>query len=173
MPADPPELRALSYAEHGATRGELPAGYRHVEREAVLGRGGELYARAVAATLAWGVQAGSAVRVRTVGRTDAGPLRVDDTVVMRVPLWPRDVPCRVVYVIDEPRRAGFAYVTLPGHPEAGEEAFLVEHRDDDTVVLRIRAISRPASWLFRVAYPAVLLMQEIYTRRYLHALRGR
>jgi uncharacterized protein (UPF0548 family) len=169
VPADPPELRALSYAEHGATRGELPAGYRHVEREAVLGRGGELYVRAVAATLVWSIQTGSGIRVRTVGRTDAGPLRVGDTVVMRVPLWPRDVPCRVVYVVDEPRRAGFAYGTLPGHPEAGEEAL---HHDDGTVVLRIRAISRPASRLFRVAYPAVLLMQEIYTRRYLRALRG-
>jgi uncharacterized protein (UPF0548 family) len=40
---------------------------------------------------------------------------------MRVPLWPRDVPCRVVYVVDEPRRAGFAYGTLPGHPEIGGE----------------------------------------------------
>ncbi|MGN6272791.1 MAG: DUF1990 family protein [Protaetiibacter sp.] len=43
---------------------------------------------------------------------------------------------------------------------------------DDSVVLRIRAFSRPATWLFRVAYPAVLLMQELYTRRYLRALRA-
>jgi uncharacterized protein (UPF0548 family) len=168
VPVDPP---ALSYVEHGATRGELPTGYRHVEREVVLGHGRERFERAVTATLAWGVQTGAGIRVRTPHRPDAAPLQAGDTVVMRVPLWPRDVPCRVVYVIDEPRRAGFAYGTLPGHPEAGEEAFLVEHRDDDAVVLRIRAFSRPATWLFRVAYPAVLLMQEIYTRRYLRALR--
>jgi uncharacterized protein (UPF0548 family) len=165
------ELAALSYQEHAATRGELPAGYHRVERVAVLGRGPELFARARAATFAWGIQTGSGIRVRVVDEARGRPLRTGDTVVMRVPLWPRDVPCRVVYVIDEPRRAGFAYGTLPGHPEIGEEAFLLEHRDDDSVVLRIRAFSKPASWLFRIAYPAVLLMQTIYTRRYLRALR--
>ena len=172
VPAVPPELRELSYAEPGATRRELPVGYRHLEREVVLGRGAELHSRAVAAARAWRIQTGSGIRVRVAGRADLARLEVGDTVVMRVPLWPRDVPCRVVYVLDEPRRAGFAYGTLPGHPESGEEAFLIEHRDDDSVVLRIRAFSMPATWLFRVAYPAVLLMQELYTRRYLRALRA-
>jgi uncharacterized protein (UPF0548 family) len=36
-------------------------------------------------------------------------------------LGPIRVPCRVVYVLDEPERRGFAYGTLPGHPESGEE----------------------------------------------------
>ena len=64
-------------------------------------------------------------------------------------------------VVNEPRRAGFAYGTLPGHPESGEESFVVEHLADDRVVLCIRAFSRPASWLFRIGYPAVLLMQRV------------
>ena len=33
---------------------------------------------------------------------------------------------RVVFVIDEPGRFGFAYGTLPRHVESGEERFLVE-----------------------------------------------
>jgi uncharacterized protein (UPF0548 family) len=37
-------------------------------------------------------------------------------------------PCRIVYVIDEPDRRGFAYGTLPGHPERGEEAFIISRR---------------------------------------------
>jgi hypothetical protein len=53
-------------------------------------------------------------------------------------------PCRVVYVIDEPRRRGFAYGTLPGHPESGEEAFVLEQRDDGTIASNIIAFSRPA-----------------------------
>jgi len=172
VPTNPPELLEPSYPERGATRGELPPGYRHVVREAVLGRGAGVFERAAGAMRAWGIQTGAGIRVRTAGDADAAALAEGDTVVMRVPLWPRDVPCRVVYVIDEPRRAGFAYGTLPGHPESGEEAFLVEHRADDTVVLTVRAFSRPASWLFRLGYPAVLLMQETYTRRYLRALRN-
>lgn len=99
-------------------------------------------------------------------------LRPGDTAIMRVGLWPWDVPCRVVYVVDEPTRKGFAYGTLPGHPERGEEAFIVEHSEDDSVWLTIRAISRPASWIFWVGYPAVRLMQEIYTNRYERALSG-
>lgn len=97
-------------------------------------------------------------------------LRAGDTAIMRVGLWPWDVPCRVVYVVDEPTRKGFAYGTLPGHPERGEEAFLVEYRDDDSVWLVIRAFSRPASWIFRAGYPLVRLMQAIYTGRYERAL---
>jgi len=41
-----------------------------------------------------------------------------------------NAPVRVVYVVNEDRRKGFAYGTLPGHPESGEEAFVVELRDD-------------------------------------------
>jgi uncharacterized protein (UPF0548 family) len=39
-------------------------------------------------------------------------------------------PCRVIYTITEPRRKGFAYGTLPGHPESGEEAFTISQCDD-------------------------------------------
>jgi uncharacterized protein (UPF0548 family) len=97
-------------------------------------------------------------------------LRPGDTVIMHIPLYPPKVPARVVYVIDEPLRKGFAYGTLPGHPERGEEAFIVEYRDDDSVWLTIRAFSRPAGWLFWAGYPVVRLMQEIYTARYERAL---
>lgn len=103
----------------------------------------------------------------TVFSPDGTPLvRPGDTAVMRIPLFPGKVPARVVYVIDEPLRKGFAYGTLPGHPERGEEAFVVEYRDDESVWLTIRAFSRPASWLFWLGYPIVRLMQELYTARY-------
>jgi uncharacterized protein (UPF0548 family) len=97
-------------------------------------------------------------------------LRPGDTAIMRIPLYPFAVPVRVVYVIDEPLRKGFAYGTLPGHPEQGEEAFVVDFRDDDSVWLTIRAFSRPSSWVFWAGYPIVRLMQQIYTSRYEHAL---
>jgi uncharacterized protein (UPF0548 family) len=41
-------------------------------------------------------------------------------------------PCRVVYVLEETggevERYGFAFGTLPGHSEEGEERFTVERR---------------------------------------------
>jgi uncharacterized protein (UPF0548 family) len=99
-------------------------------------------------------------------------LRPGDTAIMHVPLFPPQIPARVVYVIDEPLRKGFAHGTLPGHPETGEEAFIVEYRDDDSVWLTIRAFSRPSSWIFWVGYPIMRLMQGIYTSRYERALAG-
>jgi uncharacterized protein (UPF0548 family) len=70
-------------------------------------------------------------------------------------------PARVVYTIDDEvesergpaRRFGFAYGTLPDHPERGEERFLVEwNRADDQVEYELLAYSRPAHWLARLGF---------------------
>jgi uncharacterized protein (UPF0548 family) len=79
-------------------------------------------------------------------------------------------PVRVIAVIDEPARRGFAYGTLPGHPLSGEELFLVERRDDDSVWLTIRSISRPASLGWWAVLPVVRLAQLWFLSRYEHAL---
>ncbi|MCX7522301.1 DUF1990 domain-containing protein [Microbacterium sp. STN6] len=79
-------------------------------------------------------------------------------------------PVRVVYVIDEERRVGFAYGTMAGHPVSGEEAFVLEHRDDDSVWLVIRSLSRPATWYYRLASPLVRIAQRRIATRYLRAL---
>lgn len=79
-------------------------------------------------------------------------------------------PVRVVYVIEEESRCGFAYGTLPGHPSSGEEVFVVEHRGDDTVWFTFRAFTRPAGGIDRV-FPYVL--RTVHTQlihRYLMAL---
>jgi uncharacterized protein (UPF0548 family) len=81
-------------------------------------------------------------------------------------------PVRVIYVVDEPRRKGFAYGTLPGHPEDGEESWIIEHRDDDSVWITVRAFSRPANRWWWAVYPVLRVVQEYYTRRYLRALAG-
>jgi uncharacterized protein (UPF0548 family) len=99
-------------------------------------------------------------------------LRPGDVARMRMAGWPFPIPARVVYVVDEPSRRGFAYGTLPGHPERGEEAFIVERLADDSVWLVIRAFSRPSGPLVWLGYPFARLMQDIYTARYERALAG-
>lgn len=94
-----------------------------------------------------------------------------DTAVMRVAIG-LPIPVRVIYVVDEPSRVGFAYGTLAGHPEDGEESWIVEHRDDDSVWMTVRAFSRPANLLWWCGYPILRIVQEMYTRRYLRALAG-
>lgn len=97
-----------------------------------------------------------------------------DTVWLVIPVlgrwWGVRAPARVVMVIDEPTRKGFVYGTLPGHPEDGEESFIVSQRDDGSVWITIRAFSRPASRGWWAVYPVLRLMEEYYTRRYLRAL---
>jgi len=83
---------------------------------------------------------------------------------------PIRAPIRVVYVIDEPRRKGFAYGTLPGHPESGEDAFIVDQTDDGSVWLEIRSLSRPSSWFWWMMYPVLRVGQVAFTRRYLRSL---
>ena len=81
-------------------------------------------------------------------------------------------PVRVVYVIDEPTRKGFAYGTLDGHPFRGEESWIIEREPDGSVWMTIRAFSRPSRWYWWVAYPAVRVMQRLSTKRYERALAG-
>ena len=68
-------------------------------------------------------------------------------------------PTRVVYVIDEPDRRGFAYGTLPGHPESGEEVFIVERQAGSTSV-EVRAFSRPGRWFTRLGAPVARRIQR-------------
>jgi uncharacterized protein (UPF0548 family) len=79
-------------------------------------------------------------------------------------------PCRVVYVVEEPGRQGFAYGTLPGHPEEGEESFMVTQEPNGSVVLRITAFSRPANALSRLGGPLTRRIQDWMTDRYIAAL---
>jgi uncharacterized protein (UPF0548 family) len=78
-------------------------------------------------------------------------------------------PCRVVAVIDEEDRFGFAYGTLPGHPERGEELFAIE-REEGGSTFRINAFSRPDQVLVRLGGPVARRMQTRVTNRYLGAL---
>jgi uncharacterized protein (UPF0548 family) len=97
-----------------------------------------------------------------------------ETAVLAIPFGPFTVkaPARVVYVIDEPNRKGFAYGTIAGHPEDGEESFIVDRTEDGSVWLEIRAFSRPANRGWWLVYPVLRFSQAFYTRRYFRALSG-
>ena len=71
--------------------------------------------------------------------------------------------CRIVYVVDEDqphRRFGFAYGTLPGHMEMGEERFLVEIDPAGDVWYEILAFSRPKRWIVWAVYPYMRSLQK-------------
>lgn len=76
--------------------------------------------------------------------------------------------CRVVYAVDDAgpvTRFGFAYGTLPGHAESGEERFLIEwDRTTDAVWYDILAFSRPRHPLARFGYPLTRRTQRRFAR---------
>lgn len=155
----------LTYDEVGATNGPLPAGYHHVQKSAVIGRGRSRFEAAADEGMRWGMLRGAGLRVEATSDVAA----VGAEVIVH--LGPVRAPCRVVYVVDEPDRGGFAYGTLPGHAESGEELFLVRYDPaTDEVYAEVTAFSRHATWWSRLAGPATSLLQRVVTKRYLTAL---
>jgi uncharacterized protein (UPF0548 family) len=162
--SDLPAL-ALTYTEVGATAGPLPAGYHHVEKSAVIGRGRRRFEEAADAGMRWGMLRGAGLRVEATSEVAA----VGAEVIVH--LGPVRAPCRVVYVVDEPDRRGFAYGTLPGHAESGEERFMVRYDPaTDEVHAEVVAFSRHGTWWSRLGAPVTSVIQRVVTERYLHAL---
>ncbi|MGX5654128.1 DUF1990 family protein [Geodermatophilus nigrescens] len=170
--ASPEGLRnaPFTYAEVGGTRAErMPAGYQHGEWREVVGSGRETLERVAAAILDWTPQRSVGLRVRATG----SPGEVGTVVVLTAGL-PRlgyDIPCRVVWASTTGDERGFAYGTLPGHPEAGEECFTVTLTPAGEVVVALRVFSRLATPAARAVPPVARFVQRLATRRYLASLR--
>lgn len=161
----------FSYAEVGATRFDpdqsaAPRGYKLDHNRIELGRGPEVFQRAVAALRQW--------RQFDLGWVTLVPrgvkLEKGATVAVKTRtggLWSLSA-ARVVYVVDEEgpiKRFGFAYGTLPDHVERGEERFLIEwNASDDTVWYDILAFSQPRHPLVRLGSPYARRLQKRFAR---------
>ncbi|WP_432128904.1 DUF1990 family protein [Streptomyces sp. bgisy082] len=160
-----------TYREVGATRTPeaLPEGYHHLRYSAVVGHGPAAFAAAGTAVTAWRMHRRSGAGL--VADADrAGPgVRVEVSAgVGRLRIG---VPCAVIWTAYEKDRTGFAYGTLAGHPECGEESFLVTLEPDGAVRFTVTAFSRPAVWYTRLAGPLVPPLQRAYARRLARTLR--
>ena len=125
----------FTYPAVGATAAVPPAGYVVDRTRIKLGEGAGAFAAAKAALGRW--------EHFRLGWVEAWPPdapvqagQVVAVVARLLGLWWVNA-CWVVYVVDEGgpvQRFGFAYGTLPGHAESGEERFTVEwHQQDDAV----------------------------------------
>ena len=126
-----------TYAAVGATRDSSPPDGWPARRKAIDLPAGSFDAAKAALSdwtqydLGW-----TAVPVKppiTTGRDFA-------TIARTLGLWSVNA-CRVVYVVDEPDRFGYAIGTLPHHVETGEERFLLT-RDGDAVRFEISSFSK-------------------------------
>lgn len=160
----------LTYAEHGLTKiGHAPAGYRTVRRRVRVGSGEDAFRRVADGILDWDLHRGAGLTVpedtpraapgvRVVSGMGIGPVRIP-------------APCRVLWSVEPegegPRRSGFGYGTLQGHPVKGEESFTAVLEADGSVWFEVFAYSRPANLLLRAASPVTERTQEHVTRGYL------
>lgn len=160
--------RELTYSEHGATQGAMPPGYHHHEWETELGTFRQEAFDLLADGLAhWLVQRRSGITI-----FPDEPVRPGLTFAFwfRLPAGYVTATGRVVYVTNEPDLRGFAYGTLPDHPERGEEAFHLARKGSE-MVFRVRAFSRPRHPLARLGAPVSRALQVRMNRSYLSAMR--
>ncbi|MEN3328496.1 MAG: hypothetical protein V7638_3303 [Acidobacteriota bacterium] len=159
----------FTYTEVGATNTTPPTSYTVDHNRIQLGSGEAIYRSAVDALknwrhfdLGWVTIAPRGVPVE-VGATVAVKARAFGT-------WSLSAT-RIVYTIDEDRRFGFAYGTLPDHVEKGEERFLVEWLPDDTVWYDILAFSRPKHPFVRLSAPLARRLQKQFARASLNRMK--
>ena len=159
----------LTYSEVGATAGPLPLGYHRQHLDAPIGYGRAQFEAAGNCLMRWEMHAHAGLHPQV-----SDPVAQEGSVaVLRFQIGPvrLRVPVRVVRVVDEPSRRGFVYGTLPGHPERGEESFLVEMAEDGTVFFHLVAFSRPGRWYTVLGRPVSRAGQMLISERYLTAVR--
>lgn len=155
----------FTYPEIGRTRdGELPAGYRHVRRDAEVGKGEQAFARVREGMRDWRIHTLAGLRVASPGKPRVGHS-------FRTALGFFWVPCELVWLRDENSFYGYGFGTLAGHPLSGEEAFEVRLAPDGTVRFSVRAFSRRTAWYARLGAPFVLALQDFVTDRFVRSAR--
>ena len=152
----------LSYAEAGETLAEAaPAGYSVDHGRVLLGEGRECFRRAAGALAGW--------RMFDPGWTRIFPedaAVAEGTVVCVVARhfgFYSVNPARIIRVLDEDRRYGFVYGTLPSHSERGEERFSVEIAADGAVYYDLYSFARGNSLPVRLGYPVRRLVQRRFS----------
>ncbi|UQX04066.1 DUF1990 domain-containing protein [Streptomyces sp. RerS4] len=161
----------LNYPDRGATaRRPLPAGYNHLHHRTRIGHGRAVFETAGTAVTTFEAHRSSGMRIRA----DNGAVRPGTRVRVGIGVGPLRItaPCEVIWTAYEPTRTGFAYGTLTGHPECGEESFLVEIDAAGAVWFTVTAFSRPNAWYTRLAGPLVPLLQRGYAARLGRRLRA-
>ncbi len=156
----------FSYSSVGATATIPPAGFDVDHTRIKLGEGEPVFHSARAALQRWEqfrlgwVEAWSPNTAIEAGEIVAVMGHV-------IGLWWLN-SCRIIYVVDDPgpiTKFGFAYGTLPGHVESGEERFLIEwDRGENSVWYDILAFSRPNHFLTRLGYLFVRRKQARFRR---------
>jgi len=161
----------VTYKEVGQSFSDVcPSGYQPGHYVMELGKSEGTFERAVAALEAWGSHQTRWTKVFP----EFPSIVVGESVIVMIGFNTLSIaaPCRIVRVVDDEDRFGFAYGTLPGHPEQGEESFLITRSSDGSVTFVIKSFSRPQGKALRLASPISQLIQSRVTKQYLNAMEN-
>ena len=166
---DEARAAALTYDHVGSTldpaRWSAPGVHtRHLD----LGTGAAAFEAGRDALRTWVAHAGIGASIEPAGQAVVAGATL--LVVLRRGPVHVVAPDRIIGVIEEPRRFGFAYGSLPGHPERGEESFVVEHLPEGTVRASIRVQAGPGTLAARAVAPLVRRLQSAAVGGYLTAI---
>ncbi len=152
----------FSYREVGASKGTIPSGYPINHYQVRLGKGEKTFSRSQNAIQNWTMYRLDWTRLYPPGAPIVAG-KVVCVVVNHGFCWSLN-PCRIIYTLEEKgtvERFGFAFGTLPGHSEEGEERFVVEwHHADDSVWYELLSFARPHHFLAKLGFPFVRLFQQ-------------
>ncbi len=164
----------FSYEEVGASKDKIPSGYPINHHRIQIGNGADAFALAKNAIQNWTMYRLEWTRLYPA-HTPIALGGVVCVVVNHRFCWSIN-PCRIIYVLEETgeiERYGFAFGTLPGHSEEGEESFTVEwNRADDSVCYELLSFARPHHILARIGFPFVGLFQRKFARDSGRAMLG-
>lgn len=166
-------MSEFSYPDVGASlSGSAPRGYRALRYGGVVGSGRSVYEAVSEALWRWELHRGAGVvPVSGASRAAAG-----------AEVWFR--PWRLPTVLKnlviaevmeaapgELQRTGYAYGTLPGHPECGEALFVVALHDSGDVTFTVTGFSRPVSRFAKAIGPVTNWLQDRANNGYVAAAR--
>ncbi|CAN5950768.1 unnamed protein product [Sphagnum jensenii] len=164
----------LSYKEVGMTKAalEAPSGYEADHYRVKLGEGSFVFEEAQKALRDWQQFNLGWLKV-TSPNTPIESGSVVTLLTSFAGFWLL-FACRIVYVVNENgpiKKYGFAYGTLPGHPECGEERFTVEwDTSDNGVWYDVLAFSHPAGLVMQLGYPIARIVQKRFAKDSKHAM---
>ena len=152
-----------SYPEIGASKNERTKGYDNDHNKMLLGKGDTIWENAKNALKNW-QQFPEEWTTVLPPKTPLENGKVVAVFFRLFGLWWMNA-ARIVYTLDDDRRFGFAYGTLPGHVERGEECFWIEKEADGSIYYHIRAFSKPRFWLVKLGYPVARAYQRKFVRQ--------
>jgi len=171
----------VTYAAVGVTQDPdvlrfPPVGFQARRNERRIGSGAERFASASVDLLNgfFFERAGLIATTATGEPLSVEALRVESpTVLLENVWWPMNIvrDFRVIYASREERRVSFALGTLTEWPLSGEESFVVEWREDDTVWSQVTTVTQlNPHWTIKLISPLVRLREHLLRIRYTRAL---